>query len=924
MPNPEQQAREVIDAQLTAAGWMVQDIKALNLSASRGVAIRELQSFGGPADYVLFVDGKAIGIVEAKKVGTTLSAVAEQSARYTAAKKWIPKRWADPLPFTYETTGVETNFRDQRDPDSRSRPVFAFHRPEHLVELVQQPDTLRARLKHFPALNTKPLRDCQIAAITDLEKSLADNRPRALLQMATGSGKTFTACTVAYRLIKHAGAKRILFLVDRGNLGRQTVNEFQQFTTPDDGRKFTDLYNVQMLGPAGIDKVCSVTVSTIQRLYSQLSNNDQFDDEADEHSGYEGASSTAGKEPLAVTYNPRIPIESFDFVIVDECHRSIYNLWRQVIEYFDAFLIGLTATPSKATLGFFNQNLVTEYPHVQAVADGVNVGYDIYRIKTRVSEQGTKLDAGFDYQKRDRLTREKRWAVQDEEESFQKTQLDRSVVVPDQIRTVIKTFREKLFTDLFPGRTGDWVPKTLIFAKDDNHAEDIVNHVREEFGKGNDFCKKVTYKASGKSEDIIKAFRTAPEFRIAVTVDMIATGTDIKPLECLLFLRDVRSQLYFEQMKGRGTRTIDPTDLATVTPDAGSKTRFVLVDAVGVTESDKTDSRPLERKPTVAFEQLLKDVAIGHRDEDTLTSLANRIARLDRSLSDSDKADLQSTGGISLKQLASDLLRATDPDIIKGRALPPGAPSSEEANSESLQQAALELANTACQPIATNPAFRDLLETKRRDREITIDHLASDEVIATGYDEEKAKGLIKNWKQFLEDNQDEITALQILYNKPHAKRHLVYEELKALAEAIARPPYHIAPAEVWSAYEHLEKRPLTRNPVKTLTNLITLVRHAVDPVQTPLAPFPELVETRYQQWLAQNGTRFTDAQRQWLDVIKNYVALNGAFATDDQATYLDAWQSVDSDEGVPLAVAKRVFGEDPKSIIEELNQALIA
>ncbi|QTN34190.1 DEAD/DEAH box helicase family protein [Akkermansiaceae bacterium] len=920
MPTPEQSARETIDAMLAAAGWAVQDIKELNLAASRGVAVREMQSFSGFADYILFVDGKALGIVEAKKVGTTLSAVAEQSARYTTAKNWIPQRWADPLPFTYQTTGVETNFRDQRDPDSRSRPVFAFHRPEHLVDLVQQPDTLRARLRNFPELNTAPLRDCQIDAISNLEKSLADNRPRALLQMATGSGKTYTAVTQAYRLIKHAGAKRILFLVDRGNLGRQTVREFQNFTTPDDGRSFTDLYNVQMLGPAGIDPVCSVTVSTIQRLYAQLANNAQFDDEADEHSGYEGAGSTAGKEPLPVTYNPRIPIESFDFVIVDECHRSIYNLWKQVLEYFDAFLIGLTATPSKATLGFFDQNLVTEYPHVQAVADGVNVGYDIYRIKTRVSEQGTKLDAGFDYQKRDRLTREKRWAVQDEEESFQKTQLDRSVVVPDQIRKIIATFREKLFTDLFPGRTGDWVPKTLIFAKDDNHAEDIVNHVRAEFGKGNDFCKKVTYKASGKSEDIIKAFRTAPEFRIAVTVDMIATGTDIKPLECLLFLRDVRSQLYFEQMKGRGTRTIDPTDLATVTPDAGAKTRFALVDAVGVTESDKTDSRPLERKPTVAFDQLLKNVAIGHRDEDTLTSLANRLARLDRSLSDSDKAELQATGGISLKQLASDLLKATDPDNV-------AAVSNRHANlppEQALQKAREELANKASAPIATNPAFRDLLESKRRDREITIDHLASDEVLETGYDEEKAKGLITNWKQFLEDNQNEITALQILYNKPHAKRHLVYEELKALAEAIARPPYHIAPAEVWSAYEHLEKRPLTRNPVKILTNLISLVRHTADPELTPLAPFPELVETRYQQWLAQHGERFNDAQRQWLAVIKNYVALNGAFATDDQAAYLDAWQSVDSDEGVPLAVARKAFGGDPKDIIEELNTILVA
>jgi type I restriction enzyme R subunit len=953
MPAPEQSARAGIDAQLAAAGWAVQDVKELNLHASRGVAVREMQSHGGPADYILFVDGKALGIVEAKKEGTTLSAVAEQSARYTYAHKWIPQRWADPLPFTYESTGIETNFRDQRDPDSRSRPVFAFHTPEHLLELVQQPDTLRARLRQFPALNTAPLRECQIDAVTSLEKSLAANRPRALIQMATGSGKTFTAVTQAYRLIKHAGARRILFLVDRGNLGRQTVNEFQQFTTPDDGRKFTDLYNVQMLGPGGIDPVCKVTVSTIQRLYSQLSGNATFDDEADEHSGYEAAGATAGKDPLEVRYNPKIPIESFDFVIVDECHRSIYNLWRQVIEYFDAFLIGLTATPSKATLGFFDRNLVTEYPYVQAVADGVNVGYDIYRIKTEVSEKGVTVKAGHDYQKRDRLTRAKRWEIQEAEETYQKTQLDRSVVVPDQIRTVIRTFREKLFTEIFTDRPArakamgldePWVPKTLIFAKDDSHAEDIVDIVRKEFGKGNDFCKKVTYRASGKSEDIIKAFRTAPEFRIAVTVDMIATGTDIKPLECLLFLRDVRSQLYFEQMKGRGTRTIDPDALASVTPDAGGKTRFVLVDAVGVTESDKTDSRPMESKPSVAFDKLLLGIAMGARDEATLTTVASRLARLDRMLSPTDREEIAKvSGGHSVKQIAAALIKATDPDEIKGRALPPGAPMYSEPTPAELKAAAEALAEEAAKPLATNPALRDLLEAKRRKADVTIDHLTGDTLISAGYDEEKARQLVTSWKQFLEDNQDEITALQILYNRPHAKRHLVYEELKTLAEAIARPPYHIAPAEVWKAYEHLEKRPLTADPVKTLTNLITLVRHTVDPQKTPLAPFPELVETRYQQWLAQQiGTaglqpasettppkaqapRFTPEQIHWLDVIKNYIALNGAFATDDQNAYLDAWQSVDSDEGVPLAVANRVFGKDAlKPIIEELNEVLVA
>ena len=424
---------------------------------------------------------------------------------------------------------------------------------------------------------------------------------------------------------------------------------------------------------------------------------------------------------------------------------------------------------------------------------------------------------------------------------------------------------------------------------------------------------------------------------------MIATGTDIKPLECLLFLRDVRSQLYFEQMKGRGTRTIDPDALASVTPDAGGKTRFVLVDAVGVTESDKTDSRPMESKPSVAFDKLLLGIAMGARDEATLTTVASRLARLDRMLSQADREEIAKvSGGQSVKQIAVALIKATDPDEIKGRACRPGAPTYSEPTPAELKVAADALAEEAAKPLASNPALRDLLEAKRRKADVTIDHLTGDELISAGYDEEKARQLVTSWKQFLEDNQDEITALQILYNRPRAKRHLVYEELKTLAEAVARPPYHIAPAEVWKAYEHLEKRPLTTDPVKTLTNLITLVRHTVDPQKTPLAPFPELVETRYQQWLAQQmgsvglqpasettppqaqTPRFTPAQIHWLDVSKNYVALNGAFATDDQEAYLDAWQSVDSDEGVPLAVARKAFGGDPKAIIEELNQMLIA
>ena len=590
---PEERARQEMDRVLEAAGWKVQDLHELNLGASLGAAVREFPLEPGTADYLLFVDRKAVGVVEAKPVGTTLSGVAEQSEKYL---RGIPENLphvTTPLPFAYESTGIETFFRDVRDPDPRSRRVFAFHKPETLRNWISQDDTLRARLKKMPPLNTEGLWDCQIEAIENLEKSFTVARPRALIQMATGSGKTYTAISFIYRLIKFANAKRILFLVDRSNLGRQTRRECQQYITPDDGRKFTELYNIQHLTTNTLDLVSRVCITTIQRLYSMLKGEPEFDAEFEEQSLFHLLSKD--EKPKEVSYNPQIPIETFDFIVTDECHRSIYHLWRQVLEYFDAFIIGLTATPSKQTLGFFDQNLVMEYSHERAVADGVNVGYEVYRIKTEITERGSRVDAGFYIDRRDKLTRKTRWEQLDEDLQYAPGELDRGVVAPDQIRTVIKTFKEKLFTEIFPGRKE--VPKTLIFAKDDSHAEDIVHIVREEFGKGNEFCKKITYKTTGeKTEDLIASFRNSFNPRIAVTVDMISTGTDIKPLECLLFMREVKSRGYFEQMKGRGTRVISPTDLKAVTPDTAHKTHFVIVDAVGVCENDKTDLRPLERK----------------------------------------------------------------------------------------------------------------------------------------------------------------------------------------------------------------------------------------------------------------------------------------------------------------------------------------
>jgi type I restriction enzyme R subunit len=499
---PEQRARQQIDLLLQQCGWIVLDRCQRNLATGPGVAIREALLKGGEADYLLFANGKAIATVEAKPEGYTLVGVEGQSLKYATGLLDNPY-WTDPLPFCYESTGSETRFSNRLDPNYSSRGVFAFHRPETLIEWVTQATQLNRRLREMPPLIIGQLWLAQIEAIQNLEKSLAENRPRALIQMATGSGKTFTAVNFVYRLIKHAGARRVLFLVDRGNLGDQTLKEFQQFVTPDDGRKFTELYNIQHLQSAQIDTVSRVTISTIQRLYSMLQGK-ELDPELDEVSGE--AIASIFKDPLPVTYNPKVPIETFDFIVTDECHRSIYNLWRQVLEYFDSYLIGLTATPNKQTFGFFRQNLVQEYGHERAVTDGVNVNYDVYQIKTEITDRGSRVDKGFLIDKRHRQTRKIRWMQLDEDLTYAPGELDRAVVAPDQIRMVIKTFRDRLFTEIFPGRTT--VPKTLIFAKDDSHAEDIVKIVREEFGKGNDFCQKITYRTTGASpKELIQKFR---------------------------------------------------------------------------------------------------------------------------------------------------------------------------------------------------------------------------------------------------------------------------------------------------------------------------------------------------------------------------------------------------------------------------------
>ena len=943
----EDETREEIDKSLNACGWVIQDKNRINLFESLGVAVREMDTDTGPADYMLFIDGKACGIIEAKREGADLGGVSEQSGRYATShskdiQRWVPDDQS--LPFLYEATNNEIRFRDERDPKPRSRPVFHFHQPETFKQWLEEGRSLRDRLLDLPELNTEGLRDCQIEAVHGIEHSLKQAKPRALLQMATGSGKTYTAVTQVYRLAKFAKAKRVLFLVDRGNLSTNAKDEFEQFVIPNDGRKFTQHYNVNTLGRAGIPDANKVTISTIQRMYAQLTNQ-ELDDEADEHSGFEVEASTVNKEPRPVSYNPSIPIEEFDVIIIDECHRSIYNLWRQVLEYFDAFLIGLTATPTKKTIGFFNQNLVSEYTHEDAVADKVNVGYDIYRIKTEMTEKGNKIEAGTVVNIRDRLTKKQRRELLDKEEEWIAKQLDRSVLAPNQIRTVIEGYKERCLKECFPERS--WVPKTLIFAKDDDHCDRIVDMVREVFNESNEFCKKITYKVGKKeAENAIKAFRTAPTFRIAVTVDMIATGTDIKALECVMFMRDVKSQSYYEQMKGRGTRVISIDELHKVTPDAPGKSRFVLVDCVGVTETDKTETKSLETKPSVSTEKLMKQVARGDRHSDTLRALGNRMIRLDLKLNDQQrkhinelikKLDLPLPQGegwgegdaskeylppTTLTAIAANLIHATNEDAMLGRisvarGQEPGETKLVPPSDAEVEKAFKPLADNLIYAFH-NPDLRDILEQFRKDTDQLIDD-SPDKIDheGTGYDVEKAEGLINNWQQFIKDHQNELDAIQLIYQQPYQKRHLSYDMINQLVEEIEQPPYHIAPAEVWKAYEQLKKAKVKGAPPESkLPILISLIRLATG-VTDVLEPFNELVNNRFENWVKQQGKDFKPEQLNWLNKIKDQIAQNAEMTVDD-------FEYTPFNQEGGLLKARELFGKDLQPIIDELNGYLIA
>lgn len=925
--NPEQIARDLIDNQLTQAGWLVQSKNEVNLSAGKGIAVREYQTSTGPADYVLFIDRKPVGVIEAKREeeGERLTVAEDQSLEYATSKlKYLNH---PDLPFVYESTGILIRFTDYRDPKPRSRPVFHFHKPETFAEWGSQTKPLRSRLKDISILDEDGLRPAQIRAIRNLEHSFKDNRPKALIQMATGAGKTFTACTFVYRLLKFAKAKRILFLVDTKNLGEQAEQEFQKYKPTDDNRKFTELYNVQRLTSSYIASDAQVCISTIQRLYAILQGK-ELEESAEEENPNESTWSLQKKEPLPVAYNIKNPIEQFDFIIIDECHRSIYNLWKQVLDYYDAFLIGLTATPDKRTFGFFNENVVSEYTYEESVLDGVNVPYDVFTIETEITKAGSVIKAKEFVDRREKLSRKKRWEQLEEDLEYKPSQLDKDIVNPSQIRTVIRAFKESL-PSIFPDRfdeNGEFeVPKTLIFAKTDSHADDIIQIVREEFNEGNDFCKKLTYKIEEDPKSVLARFRNSWAPRIAVTVDMIATGTDVKPLEILLFMRDVKSANYFEQMKGRGTRTIKIDDFLKVTKTAKhTKTHFVIVDAIGAIKSKKTDSRPLERKPTIPLKDLLGAIKMGAQDEDLYLSLANRLLRLEKELTEPEKAKFSELAqGQSIQTVIKGLLNAYNPDVIES--------IESQVAQELIGQAPDEISRTITKEVeelrtAAAKVFTgdltEYVEKVRRAHDQTIDHSNIDRVIRAEWDtfsKDKAEQVVQEFSEYIQTHKDEIVALSLFYDQPYKRRELTLKMIKDLLEQLKLDRPLLAPTYVWEAYQQLDQVK-ENSPKSELIALVSLVRKVVG-IDTQLIPFDSTVSENFRKWIFQQNAgqhnRFTEEQLDWLRLIKDHIASSFHIDMED----LD-YTPFDRFGG--RGRMWELFGTETVAIIEELNKELSA
>lgn len=882
---PEEKARIKIDQWFADAGWKVINRDDYEPTCT-AVAIREGLLKGNlEADYFLFINGKAVGVLEAKREETDAfaSKVCEQAALYAKSVPNIYQTYQNPLPFIFTSNGKELYFCDFREKDSNFKQILSIPTPRELVKELGIEDTFAG----LPTLKKKGLRDCQYEAVTELEKSFRTDQKRALMVLATGAGKTYTACLAAYRMLSYTPMRRVLFLVDRNNLGKQAENEFGTFRLTENGDAFNTIFTVNRLRSSSIPSDSNVVISTIQRLFSFLKGEDIEDSDDDDDN--------EPAEEVTLPPNPNLPHDYFDMIIIDECHRSIYGNWRKVLEYFDtARLVGLTATPIPETIAFFNNNRIVNYTLEKSILDGVNVDCRIYRIKTQVTENGGAILEGERLKEETRYTGEVKTVSSKEARTYTNKELNRSIINPAQIKLILSTYKDVVYKELFndPQREPnmDYLPKTLIFALNEAHATNIVQIAKEVFGRDDDrFVQKITYSA-GDSNELIRQFRNDKDFRIAVTCTLVATGTDVKPLEVVMFMRDVESEPLYIQMKGRGVRTIGDEQLRNVTPNAFSKDCFYLVDAVGVTEHEKTTPVAADEPTTktITLKELLERISHGYIPDEYLKRLAATLARIYNKADNSQREEYARLAHEDMKVLSARIYDALEKGIL---------PPFVDTNEPNLERKGL------VSPLANHADARKYLLILAAGFVNTL-MSGEDTLISKGFSVEEAKSTTEAFETFCKEHADEIEALRIIYN--NEGEAITYSMLKDLENKLKLANNHFTSKQLWNSYAIVNPKTVRRSTTKeesdALTNIIQLVRFAFHQIER-LESVVTTAKQYFNLWMGQTQREITDKQREVISRIVDYIASNGACTVRD----------IREDDATHAAQLIRAFGNMQKA-----------
>lgn len=874
---------------LSPAWNIIKYTERLNTAVLNCHAVEEFPTANGPADYALFVNGKLLGIIEAKKVGVGPQNVLEQAKRYARGTFGGQGNWHGyRVPFLYSTNGELIFHIDVRNEQNLSRQIANFHTADALTELFNDDKASSAAWLQATPNNIERLRDYQKDAIASIESALIQGKRTMLIAMATGTGKTYTTVAQIYRLLESKAAKRILFLVDRRALAAQAVSAFAAFNTPK-GNKFIQEYEVfsQRFYREDFDddkpfdpKVLPgsyltapkpahtfVYVSTIQRMCVNLF-------------GWESAFPQYGGDPDDESDAEKIdiPIHAFDVIIADECHRGYTSrdtaIWRNVLDYFDAIKIGLTATPASHTLAYF-RDVAYRYTTEQAILDGFLVDYDAVRINSNVRMNGAFLKEGEQVGIVDTSTGKIIYDALEDEREFGSTDIEQKITSPESNLKIIAEIAD--YARRHEEETGRF-PKTLIFAVNDlpftSHADQLVQICREVFGKGDDFVQKITgSKSVDRPLQKIREFRNRPNPKVVVSVDMLTTGVDIPSLEFIVFLRPVKSRILWVQMPGRGTRRCD----------AINKSKFVIFDCFNGTLieyfKNTTDFDVSLQKEALSLSQVIENIYQNIDRNYHIKVLIKRLRRIEKEMSGE----------------AREKFSAYIPDGDMGRFA-----------SDLADKINKDFTNTM--KLLRDKDFQDLLQNYPRPKRSFIigydvkDTVNSEVMIRRGSEYQKPEDYLVSFSRFVKENPEHIEAIRILMEKPREWKTAVLNELVEKLKQNKFPP-----DDLEKAHKYVYKKPLV--------DIISMVKHAAKE-QEPILTAEERVDRAMKK--VTDGRSFNEEQRKWLGLIRDHLVKNLTIEEVD----LDYAPIFERNGG--LGKARRVFDKELSSLLAEINAAIAA